>query len=168
MQTLLARHSCRQFTETPLTQQEVDSLLHAAMQAPSAGNEQPWHFYVCTSAEVRHQLRQASPYAGPAEAAPCAIVVCVDKTKIKYQGNEVQDCAAASQNILLAAYDMGLGAVWLGITPEADRVERVNRILSLPETMTAFSIIAVGHPRVPQTTAPAQSRFDASRVHVVA
>ena len=94
--------------------------------------------------------------------APLAIVVCGDERLERYKGFWVQDCSAATQNLLLAAHAVGLGAVWLGVYPVQQRVAKTQDLLGLPEGVIPLAIIAVGHPAERK---PPADRYDASRVH---
>jgi nitroreductase len=162
---IFERVSVRKFTDAPVSENDVEKLMRAAMAAPSAGNQQPWEFYVVTDHETRKQLSIASPYAGCAADAPLVIVPCqrVSEDLRLPECTEI-DVANSCENILLEATACDLGAVWLGIAPVAERVEAVAKALDLPKSLSAFALIACGHPAESKT---AQSRYDASRVHRV-
>ena len=132
------------------------------MSAPSAGNEQPWHFVVIKERESLDEIPTFHPYSQMLRHAPMAILVCGDETLEKYQGYWVQDCSAATQNILLAAQAKGLGAVWLGVYPIKDRVIGLRKLLGIPEHVTPFSLISIGYPAEQK---PRSERYDISRVH---
>ncbi len=140
--TILARRSTRKYTDEPVAPEEIRRLLEAAMAAPSANNEQPWHFIVVTERTLLDQLATFHPYGKMLFQAPLCIVVCAEPSSDYW----VQDCAAATENILLAATDMGLGAVWCGVHPNSDREHHVTDILGMPEHISPFCLIAVGHP----------------------
>jgi nitroreductase len=137
-------------------------LLEAAMSAPSAGNEQPWQFVVITERWLLNEIPKHHPYSSMLPGAALAILVCGDLKQEKHPGFWVQDCAAASQNILLAAHARGLGAVWLGIHPRKKRVEAIGRLFGLPVGIVPFCLIAIGHPAEEKT--PPQ-RYDLTRIH---
>ena len=148
LDNILARTSIRSYQDRPVEQDKIEKLLHAGMAAPSAVDKRPWHFIVVTDKEVLNGLAQANPNAGMAARAPLAIVVCGDKTKALTRVPDywVQDASAATQNILLAAQGMGLGAVWTGTYPVTDRVEKVALALNLPEHIVPFCTIVIGYP----------------------
>ena len=148
LDNILARTSIRSYQDRPVEQDKIEKLLRAGMAAPSAVDKRPWHFIVVTDKQVLNGLAQANPNAGMAARAPLAIVVCGDKTKALTHVPDywVQDASAATQNILLAAQGMGLGAVWTGTYPVTDRVEKVAAALNLPEHIVPFCTIVIGYP----------------------
>ena len=148
LDNILARTSIRSYQDRPVEQDKIEKLLRAGMAAPSAVDKRPWHFIVVTDKQVLNGLAQANPNASMAARAPLAIVVCGDKTKALTRVPDywVQDASAATQNILLAAQGMGLGAVWTGTYPVTDRVEKVAAALNLPEHIVPFCTIVIGYP----------------------
>lgn len=149
MNNILARTSVRSFQDKAVEQEKIEKLLRAGMAAPSAVNKQPWHFVVVTDRQVLDALGDANPNAGFVKKAPLAIVVCGDMTKALQGGGRdfwIQDCSAATENILLAAVGMGLGATWTGTYPAKERCQAVARVLSLPETMIPLNTIVIGYP----------------------
>ena len=161
---LFARRSVRSFTGEPVDEATVRDLLEAAMAGPSAMAVDPWAFVVVRGGETRNRLADALPHGQMLRAAPLAIVVCGDRSRM-HRGVEsymIQDCAAAVENLLLAAAALGLGACWIGTHPNADRMEAIAAVLGLPETIQAFATVAVGHPA---EFPPPRTRYDASRVH---
>ena len=162
LEAILTRRSVRDFTHDPVSQEDIDQLLRAGMQAPSAGNEQPWHFIVIDDPDILHAVPDFHPYSKMLLDAPLAIQVCSDRNLEKKRASWIQDCAAATQNILLAAHAMGLGAVWLGIFPNAERVAGMQRLLGIPKDIRPFGLIAIGHPKShPEPV----DRFKEVRVH---
>ena len=143
------RKSVRHFTDQPVSKEQLEILLRAGMAAPSAVNRQPWVFYVVTQREILDSLSEQLPYAKMLTQAQAAIVVCGDMEKagnLKDEGYWVQDCAAATENILLAAESMGLGAVWTAAYPYDDRTKAVIKKLNLPETHIPLNVIPLGYP----------------------
>ena len=122
---IFERKSVRQYTTQPVDRQTIELLVRAAMAAPSAKNRQPWSFIAITEKKMLNQLSASLPYAKMVKDAPCAIVVCGDLSKSKEEDKDkwVVDCSAATENLLLATESLGLGAVWTGVYPDADRVE---------------------------------------------
>lgn len=146
------RASVRQYTSAEVSDATVDTLLRAAMSAPTAVNRQPWAFVVVRDAELRAALAEALPNAGSKLTnALVAIVVCGDSTRMLKQQPEfwVQDCSAATENLLLAAHACGLGAVWCGLYPDMERARTARTILKLEDRYVPLCIIPVGYPGAP-------------------
>jgi len=157
---ILARRSVRAYTTESLTDEQLTTLLKAAMAAPSASNLKPWHFVVVTDREMLKDLSERHPYAGMLHQAPACIVVCGDRGVS--DAFWVQDCSAATENILLAAAGMGLGACWLGVHPRPARETEISDLLELPEKVTPLCMIAVGYPGEEKA---ARTQYDPHRVH---
>ena len=162
MDAILSRRSIRRYTTQSVSDEVIKELLEAAMSAPSAGNEQPWHFSVINERQILNKIPEIHPHSGMLRDAPVAILVCGDETLQKYQGYWVQDCSAATENILIAAQAKGLGGVWLGVYPIADRVTGIRKLLGIPEHVIPFSLISIGYPAEQK---PRSDRYDASRIH---
>lgn len=149
LHTILKRTSIRSYENKTVEKEKIEKLLRAGMAAPTAMNKQPWHFVVVTDKGQLQKLSEANPYAAMAAKAPLAIVVCGDMNKAA-EGNArefwIQDCSAASENILLAATGMGLGAVWTGIYPSKERCTDVAKVLGLPESLIPLNTIVIGYP----------------------
>lgn len=161
LEAIATRRSIRHFSDAAVTDVEVETLLRAAMAAPSAGNQQCWRFVVIRDAETRARLAVATPYGAPMGRAPLGIVVLADTAAETFPGNWANDCAAAVENLLLAAHATGLGACWLGVHPGDEREQAVAEIVGAPETLRPFCMIAVGHPDAP---GPAVDRYRAENV----
>jgi nitroreductase len=162
LDAIAARRSIRKYTDRPVPDDVVSQLLKAAMAAPSAGNEQAWQFIVIRDRALLDAIPKFHPYSAMLKYASVAILVCGDLTLEKYKGYWVQDCAAATQNLLLAATTMGLGAVWTGVYPAEDRVAGMRKLLNLPEHVIPLSLVPVGYP----AEQPAKAdRFNPERVH---
>lgn len=162
MDAILNRKSIRKYKDIKVSDELVEALLRAAMAAPSAGNEQPWEFIVLKNKETMKKITEFHPYSKMLLNADVAIVVCGDEAKERFKGYWVQDCSAATENILIAAEDKGLGAVWLGVYPLEDRVSSLKEILNLPESVIPLSIIPVGYPDEQKDPA---DRFNKERIH---
>ena len=146
---IMTRTSIRQYTDEPVSKADIETMLRAGMAAPTAVNRQPWHFVVINSKEKLAELAGDSPRGGMLKKAPLAIVVCgnMDKALLgQGRGFWVQDCSAATENILLAANAIGLGAVWTGLYPDENRAGAVAKVLKLPETFIPLCTIVIGHP----------------------
>ncbi len=140
---IMSRTSIRQYQERAVGSDTIEILLRAGMAAPTAVNKQPWYFVVVQNPETLEAL------GGRSKEAPLAIVVCGDMTKaLEGDAREywVQDCSAATENILLAAHALGLGAVWQGVYPISRRVENVSKLLNLSENLIPLNVIAIGYP----------------------
>lgn len=156
------RRSVRRFADTEVTDAQVERLLRAAMAAPSAMNEQPWRFVVVRDAEMRAKLSEVSPYAGPVGRSVVTIAVLAHPTSDKAPDRWTMDCAAATQNILLAAHASGLGTCWIGIFPEAAREEAVVELLGVADDMRVLCLVAVG---VPESAGAEVDRYNPEFVH---
>ena len=143
-----ARRSIRKYTSDQISDEDLKDLLKAAMAAPSAGNKQPWEFVAIRDRDILNTAVSIHPSGGynMLSHAPLAIVVCGNPNRELYKGIWTQDCAAATENILIAAQFLGLGAVWLGVYPWEDRVAKLKKLLGLPDKIIPLSIVSVGHP----------------------
>jgi nitroreductase len=163
MEAILTRRSIRKYTTQPVSDELVKELLQAAMSAPSASNQQDWQFVVVRSRQVLDELGRAHPYA-PVRGAPLAIVVCGDLQRESHKGFWTQDCAAATENLLLAAHASGLGAVWCGCYPREERAAGVAKVLGLPQDLVPLALVVIGYPAEEK---PRQDRYDPAKVRFV-
>ncbi len=161
MEAILGRRSIRRYRNQPLEQPLIEQVLRAAMCAPSANNEQPWQFIVVTERQTLDLIPTVHPYADMLREAPAAILVCGDMTLEKSPGYWVVDCAAATQNLLVAAHAIGLGTVWLGVYPREQRICDITALFGLPDHVKPLALVAIGYPA---ETKPANDRYDSSRV----
>ena len=159
LQLIFSRRSVRSYTGEKIEEDDIHSLLEAAMAAPSAGNSKPWHFVAVTEADKLEALSEAHQYGKMLPKAALAITVCGDPSLSTWW---VQDCTAATENLLIAAAGLSLGAVWLGIHNNPERENAVRAILGIPDTIGVLSLISLGHPS--ETPEP-RTQFDAGRVH---
>lgn len=163
MNAIFNRRSIRKYAEKNISDSDLTLLLKAAMSAPSAGNEQPWEFIVVRDPESMRKITQIHPYSKALLQADAAIIVCGNLTRQLYKRNYwTLDCAAATENILIQATEMGIGSVWLAVYPEPDRIEGVKKIFSLPEEVVPLAVVSLGYPGEEKEAAP---RFKKSRVH---
>jgi nitroreductase len=160
VQTIFARRSIRKYTEEPVSEEAIEILLKAAMAAPSASNRMPWQFVVVTERETLDALAEAHRHGKMLFEAPLCIAVCGDLTEMERFW--VQDCSAATENLLLAATALGLGSVWLGVYPRDERVEAVRQILALPDFITPLSLVSIGHPAEEKEP---RTQYDEACVH---
>jgi nitroreductase len=164
LETIFTRRSIRNFLDTPVEPEKIDTLLKAAMYAPSAVNEQPWRFIVISDRSLFEGIMRAHPYATMLKSAPLAILVCGDLTLEKAPGNWPLDCSNATQNMLLAAHGIGLGAVWCGVYPEQERMNALASMFHLPREVVPFALVAAGYTETRQPTP--QERFSPERVRL--
>lgn len=161
LNALHSRRSIRKYTNEPVSEVDIRTLLDAAMIAPSAHNAQPWHFIVVRSRLQREAVSKLHPYIHMAKDAPLGILVCGNTQREKTPGFWVQDGSAAIQNILLAATELGLGTVWTGIHPLKDRAKDFQKLFKLPSHIPPLGYIVVGHPA---QESKRLSRFDDAKV----
>jgi len=159
LEVIFTRRSIRRYTNEPVTADDVKTLLEAGMNAPSANNRQPWSFIVVDDRAKLNAIMEVHPYSRMLAEAPLAIVVCGDPSVSNFWQ---QDCAAATQNILLAARALNLGTVWLGVYPDEQRAKSVGALFGVPDAIKPMAIIAVGHPAEQKGRV---ERYDAGKVH---
>lgn len=164
MEAIFNRRSVRKYKDQVIEKDKIIELLKAAMQAPSAGNQQPWEFIVVQEKHTLKELSLASPFAKFVEDAPLAIVLLSDEERLKYPQNWQQDMGAAAENILLEATDLGLGGVWLGVAPFEDREENIRNLFQLNDNLRPYCVIALGYPAEGLGN-KFIDRYDESRVH---
>ena len=163
LEAIFTRRSIREYTAQAVPDELIHQLLSAAMQAPSAGNQQPWHFILVSDRQQLNALADALPFGKMLKTAPLGIVVCADLELEQYPGFWVQDCSNATMNLLLAAHDQGLGAVWVGVYPVEERVVGLKQILGLPASVIPLSVVPLGYPvSIPE---PAARRYNETRLH---
>jgi len=161
-ETIMTRRSVRKFTSGEVGDDLVEKLLRAAMQAPSANNGQPWHFIVIRDRAILDEIPTFHPFAQMVKQAPLAILVCADTRDARSPDYWVLDCSAATENLLLAAHALDLGAVWLGIHPRQERMEKIIPLVNLPEGLKPLALVAIG---VPAEHHPFADRFKPERIH---
>jgi len=159
---LTSRRSIRKYTSDPVSRKDLEEIIKAGMYAPSAVNCQPWHFIVIDDKKIFDKVMSVHPYSKMLNEAQAAILVCGDEKLQHGEGYWAVDCAAATQNILLAAHAKGLGAVWLGLHPREERKKEMQVLFQLPAHIKPFSLISIGWP-AEQKEAP--ERFKTERIH---
>lgn len=165
MSIIFERTSVRKYTDKPVTKKQIETILKAAMAAPSAKNCQPWEFVVLQERKTLLKITEFHPFSAMLKEAPLAIVVCGNKTKIAVEGIEdlwVQDCAAATQNILLQATELDLGSVWMGVYPKKNLEKEITYLVNLPDYIVPFSIVAIGYAA--EKVKP-KDKFDPAKIH---
>ena len=163
IENIMTRTSIRKFTSEPVADASLETILKAGMAAPTAMNTQPWAFVVVTDRQVLDSLDSVHHHAN-LKTATAAIIVCgnMQKTIESVPGFWIQDCSAATENILLAAHALGLGAVWCGVYPNEAVIPGVKQVLDLPDYITPLNIIALGHPA--ENPAP-KDKWNPENVH---
>ena len=149
LDNIATRTSVRDYEARPVEKEKIEKMLRAAMAAPTAMNKQPWHFVVVDQRNVLDALAGANPYAKMLKKAPLAIVVFGNTDKMIEGGGRdfwIQDASAATENLLLAAHAMGLGAVWTGAYPSEERCISISKVLSLSDNLIPLNMIVVGYP----------------------
>lgn len=163
MDSIFHRVSIRKYQDKPVEKEKTEAILRAAMQAPSAANQQPWEFYVVTDKEILKELSEASPYAKMVANAPVAIVSAYRKECLLPAYAEI-DLSIAMENMWIETDSQGLGGVWLGIAPLEERMQAVEKILNIPDSLRAFAIFPYGYSAEERKQ---QNRFDAGRIHYI-
>lgn len=156
---IFSRRSIRVYTDEPVSEADLRSLLEAGMAAPSGSNRKPWHFVAVTDRETLLALAEAHPYGKMVARAGAAIAVCGDPGASTWW---VQDCSAATENILVAAAALGLGAVWIGCHGHAEREQAIRGVLGIPDSIGVLSLLSIGHPAEEKE---ARTQYDPNRVH---
>lgn len=159
LENILSRKSVRKYLAKPVEKEKLELILKAGMAAPSGKDVRPWELIVIDDRSTLDSMAEVLPYAKMLKQAPMAIVVCGDTTKSSYW---YLDCSAVTQNILLAAEALGLGAVWTATYPYPERMEVVKKYTALPDEINSLCVIPVGYPAMPHSP---KDKWDASRVH---
>ena len=153
------RRSIRRYTDQPVTDEQIRQLLEAAMAAPSASNIQPWEFVVVRDPALKRELARTHRWSYMAADAAVVFVVCANE---RASHHWVEDASAATENLLLAATALGLGAVWVAVYPDASREAHVRRVLGIPEGMRVLCLVPVGHPAEAK---PPRTKYSETKVH---
>lgn len=163
MNAIYNRRSIRKYKDKSVEEEKIEKLLRAAMQAPSAVNQQPWEFIVVQNKESLKELSKVSQYSKMIEKAPLAFVLLGNVDRMKAPGNWEQDMGAATQNILLEAVELGLGSVWIGVAPVEDRMNFVKEMFDLKDNIKPYCAIAIGYPDGEENKFI--DRYDETRIH---
>jgi nitroreductase len=162
LEAIRTRRSVRKYTDQTVSSEQLNILLRAAMQAPSASNSQPWVYVVITEREILNSIPKFHPYSQMLLEAPIAVMVCADENEVKKPGRWMLDCSAATQNLLLAAHDQGLGGVWLMVYPDLQRMQQIRDLLQLPDHVFPVNLVSLGYPA--EHPLP-EDRFKPERIH---
>jgi len=166
MKEILERTSVRSFSSKLIGKEIVEQLLKSAMAAPSAKNSQPWEFIVVDKREILDYLASNSPYASMAKQAPLGIIIVGNMDRALSGDSQdywIQDCAAATENILITVEELGLGAVWTGVCPGKDRMKVISDKFDLPENIKPFNLILIGYP---VSTPHVKDKFKPEYIHI--
>jgi nitroreductase len=162
LNAILDRRSIRNYQAKEIPEDIILTLLKAGMYAPSSRNTQSWHFIVIRDRKSLNAIMKVHYYSQMLEKAPLAIMVCGDKNLESNEGNICVNCSAATQNILLAAHELGIGTVWLGVYPRKERMEPIAKLFDLPEHIIPVSLISAGYP---DEKVERPERFLPERIH---
>lgn len=159
---IMTRRSCRKFKDKKIPKDILEEILKAAMYAPSAYNQQPWQFIVIDDRKLLDEIPNIHPHAAMCSSASVSILVCADLSKEKAKDMWVFDCAAATQNIMLAAQDKNIGSVWVGVYFRKDHIDAFTKFLNLPKHIIPISLIPLGYP---DEEIKKVDRFKKDRIH---
>jgi nitroreductase len=161
IKAIMTRRSIRSWTTEPVSSEERKIILEAAMNAPSAADARPWHFVKIDDPEVIKKFTNMGGTEMLAEST-FMVLVCGDQSEEIYPGFWPQDCSCAAQNMQLVAHDLGIGCVWIAIYPLEERVKICREVLGIPDSITPFSLVAMG---VPNEVLPPEYRYDEELLH---
>ncbi|HAC61340.1 MAG TPA: nitroreductase family protein [Lachnospiraceae bacterium] len=164
MKEIFHRVSIRRYEKRTVEREKILQILRAGMQAPSAKNQQPWEFYVVTDPEKILAVSEFSPFSGCAAGAPVLIISVYRKEGLRAPAFAQIDMAIAQENMWLETDSLGLGGVWLGVAPEQRRMDKIRKILDLPDVVEPFSVFVLGYPA---ETRQQQDRFEEGRIHFI-
>jgi len=159
LQIIFSRRSIRKYTDQPVSEADITSLLEAGMAAPSAANRKPWHLVAVTDRQTIQAIAEAPPYGRTLPDAALVIVVCGDPSVSDWW---LQDCTLATENILIAAAALGLGAVFLGCHGKAEREGPIRQVLGIPDEIGMASVLCIGHPAEEKEP---RTQYDPAQVH---
>ena len=161
LEAIMGRRSIRKYTEKKIPDETITKLLKAAMNAPSAHNRQPWHFIVVDDKEALLKVPEYHQYSKMLEQASHAIIVLGDNN-IQETDFWIHDCSAATENILITANALGLGAVWLGVHPSEALIAGTKKLFNVPDHVTPLGFISLGYPA---ESKPPRENYNPERVH---
>jgi nitroreductase len=162
LEAIFTRRSIRKYKDQEIPDDQIKILLSAAMNAPTAMNQKPWVFVVIDKKEILDKIPDFHPNASMLKNADKAVLICGDKKREKIKNYWALDCSAATENLLIAARALDIGACWLGIYPRDERIKALKKLLSLPDDIIPFSLISLG---IPDEESKEIDRFEESRIH---
>ncbi len=166
MNSIFTRRSVRNFKDTRVEDEKVEKILRAAMQSPSAANQQPWEFIVVRGQKNLTELSKFNPYASCLKGANVGIIVLGNKERMKLPEHWEQDLGAVTQNIQLEAVELGLGSVWFGTAPDEVRMSFITKMFNLDEKLLPYSVLALGYPEKDDAN-KFVDRYDESRIKYI-
>lgn len=143
---ILKRRSIRKYKDKEIPEEILKEIIKAGMYAPSSSNKRPWFFILIKEKEILKKIADFHPYAKMLYSSACAILVCGNKNLQSVEGYIALDCAAATQNILLSAYGLGIGSCWIGIYPREARMDFIRDLLKLEDCFVPISLVSLGYP----------------------
>ena len=161
-ETILTRRSIRKYTDEEISENMIKELIEAGVSAPSAGNQQPWQFVILDDQKIFDEIIKIHPNSKMLKNAKKAILICGDLNLERHKGYWILDCAAVTQNILLAAHSKKIGSCWLGIYHREERIKALQKLLKTPDNIMPFSLISLGYPAEENHKV---ERYNESRVH---
>jgi nitroreductase len=162
IEAIKTRRSIRTFSDEMIPEEQLIQILTCGMYAPSAGNQQPWQFILIQDKQVLQKIPDIHEHAHMMSMASAGILICIDSSLEKHKNMAVQDCSAATQNILLAAHALDIGSCWLGVYPREKRMNELRKMLRIPDSVIPFSLIALGIYREKKEQV---ERFNIQRIH---
>ena len=163
MNEIFERRSIRKYQNEKVPDELIEKVIRAGMAAPSARNQQLWHFIIVDDKKLIESIVELHPNGGtPLKESPVAIIVCGDLDLQKTEGFWVQDCSAATENMLIEAKYLGLGSIWIGIYPREERINGLKKLFSLPENVFPLSVVGLGYSA---ETPPNVDRYDKNKIH---
>ena len=144
MKAIFERRSVRKFKRCEVTDETINYLIKTAMNAPNAGHQEPWEFIVLKSEEMKNAMNAVHGYGDMLNTVDAAIVVCINKERIKWDGYWQLDTGTAVENMMIAATDMGLSTLWLELFPVEEKMEKAKEILGLPENVIPMVLMPIG------------------------
>ena len=162
MQAILTRNSTREYLEKIIPSSLIEKLLKAGMNAPSANNLQPNHYVIINDKKALKNISDLHPHGKMCKYAPVVILICADTSKEKNIGYCIQDCSASCENILIAANDIGLGGVWLGVYPREERMNQISSLLKRPKNIMPCMLIPIGFPKGKEKE---KSNYSKEKIH---
>ena len=146
LEALKTRRSIRKYTDKKISDKDIKEILNCAMYSPSAFDKQPWQFIMIDKKELFDDILKAASHAEMIKEASHAMIICGDKTLEESEGLLIQDISAVTENVLLAAHSLGLGAVWIGIYPFDEIVDGIKKLFNIPDNIIPVSMVVMGYP----------------------
>jgi nitroreductase len=163
LENIKTRRSIRKYKNRDISEETIKEIITCSMYAPSAFDNQPWHFIVINKKEILNDILKVVTHAEMIKEASHAIILCGDKKLEENEGLLIQDISAATENLLLAAHSFGLGAVWIGFYPFNEIVKAIKRLFKIPDNIIPVSMVLIGYP----AEKPEQpERYRKDRIHI--